>query len=428
MSILGYSSAYFLPEYWGSTPLYGEKIIPLIDYILGTDFVQADKLANAFYTIENKYKNTGDLPIDCIKAIIEESGYNYVLQLLGDDEDSIRLLVYLLVLIHQLKGTGLGIKVVLNLLKGNKDPMVLGVVGNPTITNREVTDFSTSDYVYYSGLTLDSEPFELLFPVRTIDFRTEQCIASVPNYGLYLGINTAGNLVLSLGSNRNEWDIADRAISVSTLTPNNLYYIKLAYDGYEYTLKVSTDKEKYTDYKVVGNSTPTNIHNGRLYLGVCNENNVISNPLNGYIDLAPFSVDVQNVVIKQWFEDTPVGEENTFIVKADLDLGIVSTDFFENFSNFVSKYVYPTLKAFDAKLKLDNNVTFIPYSRQKIKYVASGDMDEQINNYMEHYFDSFREIETLINPIVEMTNLTEDYSGYTYRDVVDGIDRILEID
>jgi hypothetical protein len=48
LSILGYSASYFLPEYWGSTPLYGEKIIPLIDYILSTEFSQADKLANAF--------------------------------------------------------------------------------------------------------------------------------------------------------------------------------------------------------------------------------------------------------------------------------------------------------------------------------------------------------------------------------------------
>ena len=85
MSILGYSASYFLPEYWSNTPLYGEKILPLIDYILSTDFVQADKLANAFYMIENKYKNTADLPLSAIQAIIEESGYSYVMDLLGED-------------------------------------------------------------------------------------------------------------------------------------------------------------------------------------------------------------------------------------------------------------------------------------------------------------------------------------------------------
>lgn len=374
MSILGYSSSYFLPEYWASTPLYGEKLIPLIDYILSTDFSQADKLANAFYTIENKYKNTGDLPIDHIKAIIEESGYSYVLNLLGEDEDSIRLLVYLLVLIHQLKGTGLGIQVVLNLLKRISDPMVLNVVGKPTLSNREVSDFTSTDYIYYNGLSLDSEPFELLFPIRTGDFRTEQCIASVHGYGLYLGITTAGNLVLSLGSDRQSWNISNRAQSTGVLAPNAIYYIKLTYDRFEYDVKVSRDNERFSDYIVINNNIATNVHKGRLYLGVDGTTDTPSRPFSGYIDLAPFAVDVQNVVITQWFETTPVGEENTFIVKADLDLALVSTDFFNNFATFVSKYVYPTLKAFDAKLRLENNLTFIPYSRQRITYVASGEV------------------------------------------------------
>ena len=377
MSILGYSASYFLPEYWGSTPLYGEKLIPLIDYILSTDFAQADKLANAFYTIENKYKNTGDLPIDHIKAVIEESGYDYVLKLLGDDEDSIRLLVYLLVLIHQFKGTEQGIEIVLNLLRRDTDPMVLSVVGNPTIVNREVTGFTNIDYVFYSGLTLDDEPFELIFPIRTIDFKTEQCIACVDNR-LYLGLNTSGNIVLMLGSGESEWDILDRtdpnSTSIGVLAPNTTYYLKLTYDGYEYDLKVSTDNDRFTDYIVVNNNTATGIHSGRLYLGVASENTQVSKPFNGYINLAPFSVDVQNVVVTQWFENTPVGDENTFIVKADVDLAIVSTDFFANFANFVRKYVYPTLKAFDAKLKLSTNLTFIPYSRQRITYVASGEV------------------------------------------------------
>ena len=109
MSILGYSSAYFLPQYWASTPLYGEKLIPLLDYILSVDYEHTDKLATAFYNIESKYKNTQDLPIGQIEAIIEESGYGYIRDLLGQDEESVRLLVYLLVLIHQLKGSKKGV-------------------------------------------------------------------------------------------------------------------------------------------------------------------------------------------------------------------------------------------------------------------------------------------------------------------------------
>lgn len=383
MSILGYSASYFLPEYWASTPLYGEKIIPLIDYILSTDFSQADKLANAFYNIEKKYKNTVDLPIDFIKEIIEESGYSYVLNLLGEDDDSIRLLTYLLVLIHQLKGTGLGIEVVLQLLRRGAEPMVLSVIGSPTLINREVSGFSANDYIYYRGLNLDSSSFDLTFPIRTFEYRTEQAIASIPGK-LYLGINTNGYLVLSLSSKEHEgeWDIANRALSNIPLNPNSTYYVKLSYDGFEYDLKVSTDNKKFTDYKVITNNASTGVHNGTLYLGVDSNTTPISKPFEGYINLAPFAVDVQNVQITQWFETTPVGEENTFIVKADLDLALVSTNFFDNFATFCAKYVYPTLKAFDAKLKLTNNLTYIPYSKHRLTYVAMSDVQEEIETYM----------------------------------------------
>ena len=379
MSILGYSASYFLPEYWSNTPLYGEKILPLIDYILSTDFVQADKLANAFYMIENKYKNTADLPLSAIEAIIEESGYGYVMDLLGEDEDSLRLLVYLLVLIHQLKGTKLGIEVVLNLLKRGSDPLVMGVVGDPNIDERTriVNGFTTEDYVLYNGFTTDSNPFELTFQIRTSgDFRAEQCIASCGPYGFYLGIDTNGKLVLCLGSKaRTSWDIANRAKSAAILTPNTNYLIKLVYDGFDYTIKVSIDEgERYSDYIEVPSNVPTEIHKNVIYLGVDNSTGTVMRPFLGDINLSPFAMDVQNIEITEWFEQYPVGAENTFMIKSDLDLGVVSTDFFQNFAEFVKKYVYPTLGAFEARLVFQNNLTFLPYIRQKIKYVAEGDV------------------------------------------------------
>ena len=36
-------------------------------------------------------------------------------------------------------------------------------------------------------------------------------------------------------------------------------------------------------------------------------------------------------------------------------------------------------------------------------------------------------VKLIYKDVVEMTNLTEDYSGYTYKEVVEGIDEILEI-
>lgn len=383
MSILGYSSAYFFPEYWGSTPLYGEKIIPLIDYILSSDFAQADKLATAFFTMENKYKNTGDIPVEAIKEIINESGYSYVLQLLGEDVNSIKLLVYLLVLIHQLKGTGLGIETVLNLLRRDTDPMILETVGDPEESNGLYWDFTAHDYIFYDGFTVDSDPFEIMFSIRTSQFIGEQALASTSSYGFYIGINSQGRLVLKLGNkNSKSWNILPNGVSSQVLLPNSFYDIKLTFDGYEYDLKVSESKKnRYTDFIAVPSTTTLDLHKDRIYLGVACEDNVTYNPFNGAIDITPFSTNIQSIKLTQWFEEPEVGEENTFRIKADLDLGVVSTDFFENFANFVEKYVYPTLEAFEAQLKLQNNVTFLPWTRQRITYVASADVQEQSEDW-----------------------------------------------
>ena len=180
-----------------------------------------------------------------------------------------------------------------------------------------------------------------------------------------------------LGSRDSDiWDIVDReqGTSVGVLSPNTNYFLKLTYDKYEYTLKVSTDNEKFTDYIVVNNSTPLQLHKDRLYLGVSKATGVVVNPFKGSIDLRPFSTDIKNVLVTEWFEELPVNVENTFTVKADIDLGVVSSDFFKKFYTFVSKYVYPTLRAFDAELKLQSNITFLPWVRQKITYVASGEV------------------------------------------------------
>ena len=376
MSILGYSTSYFLPEYWGSTPLYGEKIIPLLDYILSTEYTQADGLANAFYAMANKYKNTAVLPIEAIEEVIEESGYGYVKALLGNDEDSIRLLVYLLVLIHQLKGTKLGIEVVLNLLKKKNNDIVFTQVGNLIIDadTKEASGFSVSDYIKYTNFIVDDNFFEIDLKIKTSNsFEEEQCILSSNYYGLYIGMNSNGNLILCLGSDRNSWNIVDSEKSDTYLKLSTDYYLKLVYDGYSYSLKLSEDGKNYEDVIVVDSQIPTKIHKGTLYLGVDNSSGVRENPFQGSINLQAFFVNIKSTEIIQWFEqfkDNKVGEENTFIIKTELDINKLNSDFFENFADYINRYVYPTLLSLEMKLNFENNLTFIPYVRQNIKYIA----------------------------------------------------------
>ena len=47
------------------------------------------------------------------------------------------------------------------------------------------------------------------------------------------------------------------------------------------------------------------------------------------------------------------------------------------------RYVYPTLRAFRARLTLRNKITFLPYVRYKVDYVASN-----VSLPYKEYFDS----------------------------------------
>ena len=382
MSILGYSSSYFLPQYWSNTPLYGEKILPLIDYILSNDYEYSDNLAQAFYAIEDKYKNTQDLPIEYIEEIIDENGYSYVKDLLGNNEDSIRLLVVLVGLVHQLKGTKLGIQVVLNLLKRDNNVMTMQVIGEPTITStRYISNISESDYVVYKGFVATGDNVDVSLSFGVKDFKNAQTVASTNNYGFSIGVNTDRQLTLNLGSDRTSWNIGHNLRSDKILSPGTEYYIRLLYDGYEYALQVSIDGKKYETWISRESKESLNIYKGSLYLGVDASEGTIRNPLNGYINFSNFTIGTSNTEITQWFEQTPVGPENTFMIKTDLDVELISSDFFEKFSEFIKNYVYPTLTAFEANLRLKASVTVLPFARQKITYNAFADLVKR-DNYL----------------------------------------------
>ena len=380
MSILGYSSAYFLPEYWANTPFYGEKLIPLLDYILSTDYTKTELLATAFYNMESKYKNTADLPIEQIEEIINESGYAYIRNLLGQDDESLRLLVYLLVMIHQLKGSKKGIETVLNLLKNPENNATVKIIGDLTRTEaNEISGFSTSNYAIWSGVKLNGTTLELAFKTTTSnDFLEEQCLASSPDYGFYLGIDTEGKLVLRLGQKDNSisgrsWQQIDgqtEFVSERPLEVNTTYFIVLEYTGYEYNLRVSTDGIKYYFYNTVSSSTPIASTNEVIYLGVDSSTNSLKTPYRGSIFLSPLTVASSGISIKQWFETVPVGKENTFTIETSLGGDVISAQFFTNFTKFIENYVYPTLESFRARVNLRGYVTFIPYVRSKVTYVA----------------------------------------------------------
>jgi len=120
--LLNYSVARYLPESWSNQPLYAEKLIPLLDYALNNDNKDSSKMSGAFYQLADKYQNTSELPLESLKEYIAENGYTYILDLLNPAEIDIKLVVWLLPLIHSLKGSSKGIQAVLAIFQSDVEP------------------------------------------------------------------------------------------------------------------------------------------------------------------------------------------------------------------------------------------------------------------------------------------------------------------
>ena len=121
--MLGHSVSYYLPKYWAQTPLYAEKLIPLLDHMLSVESPYADKLALAYFDIINKYTSPEDMTPDSIRSLIRELGYGYILELLSTSDDNLSKILFLLPLIHYLKDTELGLEVVFSLLQSSDKPV-----------------------------------------------------------------------------------------------------------------------------------------------------------------------------------------------------------------------------------------------------------------------------------------------------------------
>lgn len=114
--MLGYSIANFISKFQIESPLWGQKLIPLLDYTFSNNYVDKAELSEPFYQIVNKYINTNQLPLQSLKYYVEEMGYGYILDFFQPDEKGAQKLVSFLVLIHFLKGSRKGLELALSIM------------------------------------------------------------------------------------------------------------------------------------------------------------------------------------------------------------------------------------------------------------------------------------------------------------------------
>ena len=125
-----------------------QQFADAIDWLLSVDYPDSDKLADRFNSIRNKYINLQDVPIEDVYAIINESGYSYITDILSLSDDSLRTFVSFLNFIHQNKGTKRGLEFVFKLLQMDYEITEwfdMTPIGEPMTFNINLLSFSPNN-------------------------------------------------------------------------------------------------------------------------------------------------------------------------------------------------------------------------------------------------------------------------------------------
>lgn len=156
------------------------------------------------------------------------------------------------------------------------------IIGSPNIERGQVSGFSKDPAAHMIlPFSFDTTGKKFEFNVAFVtgsDVNTVQnIIGSAYCMAMYL---ESGKLNMRISNNGTSWDVWSYTHDALTFSPNTPYYIKLVFDGLNYSLKLSTNG---TDYNTLSNLGATKRpHPGLIYLGIGNNYN---NPFKGIINL-----------------------------------------------------------------------------------------------------------------------------------------------
>lgn len=125
-----------------------QQFADAVDYLLSVDFPDADKLALRFESVKNKYRSPQDVPLEDIYAILDETGYKYIIDVMNLDENSLKAFLSFITFIHINKGTRRGLEFVFRLL--NMEYVVSEwfeqtPIGDPHTFNIDLLSFSPNN-------------------------------------------------------------------------------------------------------------------------------------------------------------------------------------------------------------------------------------------------------------------------------------------
>lgn len=143
-------------------------------------------------------------------------------------------------------------------------------VGTPTISKSMASGFTTvNNYLLIPAIPANTTNFETILKVRFNNNTTNQHFFNTSHtYGFLLSLSNAGKLFVHISGNGSSWNIASNIHGTTVLSKDTWYYVRCSFDGLQYKVQLSTDKEIWTD-EITINSTLTvgSVGGGRIGSG-----------------------------------------------------------------------------------------------------------------------------------------------------------------
>lgn len=172
------------------------------------------------------------------------------------------------------------------------------IFGQPTIQDGQVSNFSATNYLQFPFLVdFAGRPWQIDCAFTTGADVSQQHNIFDSAFGLAFAFAN-GHFVMALSTNGTTWDLGAPE-GTHRIIPNTTYYVRIAWDGSQYTLSFSIDKETYTTDIVVNSSVtlaPKQIVIGKSILNP-------SAIFNGSINMNHAMLTISGKVVWQGMDD-----------------------------------------------------------------------------------------------------------------------------
>lgn len=172
------------------------------------------------------------------------------------------------------------------------------IFGQPTIQDGQVSNFSATNYLQFPFLVdFAGRPWQIDCAFTTGADVSQQHNIFDSAFGLAFAFAN-GHFVMALSTNGTTWDLGAPE-GTHRILPNTTYYVRIAWDGSQYTLSFSIDKETYTTDIVVNSSVtlaPKQIVIGKSILNP-------SAIFNGSINMNHAMLTISGKVVWQGMDD-----------------------------------------------------------------------------------------------------------------------------